>query len=132
MTGATAAAGPAHRATVVLHFGGIFRGSEHAVVERALSRRPGVVGVEANPVAQTATLTFDPSRTSIEELTRWVEECGYHCAGRSVPGHICDPLADMEPLAPAHERPLLHRGHQLLGRRLVRLSRRRRHLAGPV
>ncbi|HXG76035.1 MAG TPA: copper-translocating P-type ATPase, partial [Gaiellaceae bacterium] len=34
---------------------------------------------------------------------RWVEECGYHCAGRSVPGHVCDPLAPDEPLAPAHD-----------------------------
>ena len=28
---------------------------------------------------------------------RWVEECGYHCAGQSVPGHLCDPL-----VAPDH------------------------------
>ena len=48
--------------------------------------------MEANPVAQTATVTYDPEQTSIRELRRWVEECGYHCAGQSVPGHVCDPL----------------------------------------
>ena len=60
---------------------------------------PGVLEVEANPVAQTATVTYDPSRTSVAELAGWVRDCGYHCAGQSVPDHICDPLA--EPAATA-------------------------------
>ncbi|MBX5475218.1 MAG: copper-translocating P-type ATPase, partial [Thermoleophilia bacterium] len=58
-----------------------------------LRARPGVHRVEANPVAQTATVHFDETQTSLEELRRWVEECGYHCAGRSAPGHLCDPAA---------------------------------------
>jgi len=89
--------------TTTLHVGGLHYASEKAVVERALGRRHGVVDVEANPVAQTATVTFDPATTSVAELAAWVEECGYHCAGRSVPGHVCDPLAHDEPLAPAHD-----------------------------
>jgi Cu2+-exporting ATPase len=76
-----------------LHVGGLQYASEKRVVEQVLGRRPGVLEVEANPVAQTATVEYDPARTSLEELVRWVEECGYHCAGRSVPGHVCDPLA---------------------------------------
>jgi Cu2+-exporting ATPase len=91
------------RKTTVLHTGRIYRGSEHLVVEEALRRRPGVLAVEANPAAQTATVTFDPGATSVEELAQWVEECGFHCNGRSVPGHICDPLAAAEPLAPARD-----------------------------
>ena len=106
---------PGPTATAVLHVGGIYRGSEHAVVERALARRPGVVAVQANPVAQTATITFDPQRTSVEELRRWIEECGYHCAGRSVPGHICDPLAEAEPLAPAHDHAGVERAEHAHG-----------------
>ena len=47
-----------------------------------LGARPGVLEVEANAVAQTATVTFDPRRTSVAELRDWVIECGYHCAGR--------------------------------------------------
>ncbi|MFO7572679.1 MAG: heavy metal translocating P-type ATPase [Gaiellaceae bacterium] len=89
--------------TAVLHVGGLHFASEKAVVERYLERRPGVLTVDANPVAQSATVTYDTSQTSVEELTRWVEECGYHCAGRSVPGHVCDPLGHEEPLAPAHD-----------------------------
>jgi Cu2+-exporting ATPase len=78
--------------TTVLHVGGVQYASEKAIVEGVLGRRPGVLAVEANPVAQTATVTFDPQVTSVAELRRWVEDCGYHCAGQSVPGHVCDPM----------------------------------------
>src|SRR5512134_2124836 len=77
-----------------LHVGGLHYATEKAVVERVLGNRPGVLEVEANPVAQSATVTFDPELTSVVELARWVEECGFHCAGKSVPGHVCDPLAE--------------------------------------
>ncbi len=78
-------------ATVVLDVRPIWRGSETAGLEAALGRRPGVREVSANPVAQTATVIFDPAETSPEDLGRWVTECGYHCGGRSVPAHVCDP-----------------------------------------
>src|SRR3954447_10965683 len=86
-----------HPTTAVLRVGGLHYASEKAVVEGVLERRPGVIAVEANPVAQTATVAFDSGRTSLAELQRWVEECGYHCAGQSAPGHVCDPL-----VAPDH------------------------------
>ncbi len=85
-------------ATTVLHVGGLGWASEKAVVEQVLGRRPGVGLVEANPVSQTATVTFDTARTSVAELRRWVEECGYHCAGQSVPSHVCDPMAEPDPV----------------------------------
>jgi Cu2+-exporting ATPase len=99
----------------VLHVGGLHYASEKAVVERVLGARPGVLAVEANPVAQTAAVEFDPEETSVEELRTWVEECGYHCAGRSVPGHVCDPLAQAEPLAPAHDHAAVLRADQADG-----------------
>jgi Cu2+-exporting ATPase len=80
--------------TVVLHVGGLHYATEKAVVEQVLAHRPGVIAVDANPVAQTATVEFDPAVTSVEELRGWVEDCGYHCAGQSTPGHVCDPLVD--------------------------------------
>ena len=82
----TTARAPKHE-TTVLHVGGQRCAGENAVVERALGARPGVLAVEANPVAQTATVSYDPARTSIADLTEWVEECGYDCAGESAPGH---------------------------------------------
>ena len=42
--------------TAVLHVGELHYASEKAVVERVLANRPGVARVEANPVAQTATV----------------------------------------------------------------------------
>src|SRR4051812_27112810 len=87
------------RKTAVLEVSGVHWASEKAVTESVLGRRPGVVSVEANPVAQTATVTYDPTRTSVAQLTGWVRDCGYHCAGQSVPQHVCDPAA--EPHDPA-------------------------------
>lgn len=80
--------------TAVVEVSGLYRGSSKAVVEAALSRRPGVRAVEANPVAQTATVTYDPAVTTLESLTGWIRDCGCHCAGRSVPDHVCDPMEE--------------------------------------
>ena len=80
--------------TTVLEVSGVHWASEKAVAESVLGRRPGVLSVEANPVSQTATVTYDPSRTSVAELAGWVRDCGYHCAGQSVPQHVCDPAAE--------------------------------------
>jgi Cu2+-exporting ATPase len=100
--------------TATLHVGGLHYASEKGVVEQALGRRPGVLAVEANPVAQTATVTFDPAATSVAELRRWVEECGYHCAGQSVPGHVCDPLAEPGAVA-VHDHAAVERADEAHG-----------------
>jgi len=78
--------------SAVLSVSGLHWASSAAVVEAVLSRRDGVQSVEANPVDQTATVTYDPERTSVVQLAGWVRDCGYHCAGRSVPEHLCDPM----------------------------------------
>ena len=85
-------------ATTVLHVGGLNWASEKAVVERVLSRKPGVWLVEANPVAQTANVTFDTVQASLAELRSCVEECGYHSVGQSVPSYVCDPMAEPAPV----------------------------------
>jgi P-type Cu2+ transporter len=99
------------QSTAVLEVSGVQWASEKNVAEAVLSRRPGVLEVDANPVAQTATITYDPEQTSVVELAGWVRDCGYHCAGQSVPEHICDPLA--EPAAHAAKHDHLHAGHQM-------------------
>jgi Cu2+-exporting ATPase len=80
--------------TAVIEVSGVNWASEKSIAEAVLSRRPGVLEVEVNPVAQTATVTYDPDRTSVVELSEWVRDCGFHCAGQSVPRHICDPLVE--------------------------------------
>ncbi|MDR7233198.1 heavy metal translocating P-type ATPase [Agrococcus sp. BE272] len=79
--------------TVVLEVSGVHWASSKSVAEAALRRRPGVVAVDANPVAQTANVTYDPRVTTVGQLRDWVIECGYHCSGQSVPDHICDPAS---------------------------------------
>ena len=105
----------ANRSTAVLEVAGVHWAASKNVAEAVLSRRPGVVEVEANPVAQTATVIYDPSRTSVAELAGWVRDCGYHCAGQSVPDHICDPLAEprasAEQLAHPQRSPQAHHDH---------------------
>ncbi|WP_326566639.1 heavy metal translocating P-type ATPase [Amycolatopsis rhabdoformis] len=97
--------------TVVLDVRGLLRASEQTVVDSRLRRRPGVADLEVNPVAQTATVTFDPSRTSVATLRQWVLECGCHCAGQSVPHHVCDPLAEPAgAAAPAPHEAVEHGG----------------------
>ena len=93
--------------TVVLEVGGLNWATSDAVVQKVLSRRPGVRAVDANAVAQTATVTYDPARTSVAELAGWVRDCGYHCAGLSVPHHVCDPLVEPggPPAAPVAAAP---------------------------
>jgi P-type Cu2+ transporter len=130
------------RASTVLHVGGLHYASEKAVVETVLGRRPGVLSVEANPVSQTATVEYDPAETTVEALGMWVEECGYHCAGRSVPGHVCDPLAHDEPLAPAHDHDAVaraanahghgHGGHAGMSMEAMVADMRRRFVVAAV
>src|SRR5690606_1786903 len=79
-------------AQTVLHVGGLHWATSEPAIEKALMNRPGVTAVEANAVSQTATVAFDPERTSVEQLAAWVRECGYHCAGESVPTHVCPPM----------------------------------------
>jgi Cu2+-exporting ATPase len=86
--------------TVVLEVEGLSWASSKATVEATLLRQEGVIDVEANPVSQTANVTYKPDLTSQAQLRQWIIECGYHCAGQSVPEHICDPADD--PTQAAH------------------------------
>jgi Cu2+-exporting ATPase len=105
--------------TAILEVGGVQWASQAGRVEAILGRRPGVIAVDANALAQNASVTFDPTRTSIVELRDWIRDCGYHCAGRSVPEHLCDPLAapDQPRLAVAEVAPErqhdIHAGHDM-------------------
>ena len=95
--------GGKERSTAILDVSGLRWASEQNVVAARLGRCPGVLEVEVNPVAQTATVLFDPARTSLAELRAKVIECGYHCAGQSVPAHICDPMDEPDPPPADHE-----------------------------
>src|SRR5258708_19787376 len=93
------------RSTAVLDVRGLQWASEQNIVAAVLRRRPGVLEVAVNPVAQTATVGFDPARISLAELRRRVTDCGYQCPGQSVPAHICAPLAEPDPPPPPASPP---------------------------
>ena len=112
--------------TTILHVGNLHWATEKAVVEAVLRRVPGVELIEANPVAQTATVTYDPKATSVAELRQWIERCGFHCAGQSVPEHLCHAMQEPDTHAPegqdakerSHDAPApethaAHTGHDL-------------------
>ena len=111
--------------TAVLHVGNLHWATEKAVVESVLRRLPGVQRVEANPTAQTATVTYDPHATSVADLRRWVEECGYHCAGQSVPTHVCAPMEE------PHD-AMGHGGHAGMSMAEMAADMRRRFLVAAV
>src|SRR6266516_2587862 len=134
-------------AAVVLEVSGVQWATEKARAEAVLGRRPGVVSVQANPVAQTATVVFDPDRTSVAELAGWVRDCGFHCRGMSVPEHVCDPLAEPAPAtehaahagrAPAGERAAApqevmgHGGHAAMSMAAMVADMRNRFLVAAV
>ena len=96
--------------TTVLAVSGLHRVTSEAVVEKGLLRRPGVLAVQASAVAQTATVTYDPRVTSVVELSEWVRDCGYHCAGRSVPRHVCDPMGEPSAVHDQHDQHDQHGG----------------------
>lgn len=108
--------------TVVLDLSGLHWASRQQVATRVLQARPGVLEATVNPAAQTATVGFDPARTSVHELREWLRDCGIHCSGLSVPRHVCDPLAEPsepagahrhEPAAPAHDHHGTHDHHDM-------------------
>ncbi|CAN5499816.1 heavy metal translocating P-type ATPase [soil metagenome] len=104
--------------TVVLEVEGVSWASSKSIVESTLLRQPGVTDVEANPISQTANVSYDPQLTSQAQLRQWIIDCGYHCAGQSVPEHICDPAHDPDhahdagvTVAPARPSADAHPGH---------------------
>jgi Cu2+-exporting ATPase len=48
----------------------------------------------------------------MHQLRQWVTDCGYHCAGQSVPRHICDPLLEPDqPVRPNGTTGVDHHAH---------------------
>jgi P-type Cu2+ transporter len=94
---------------VVLEASGLLRGSSAPALEAFLRRQPGIQQVEANAASQTVTVGYDETRMTEAELRRLIEECGYHCAGRIMPRHVCAPepsLAGAGHAMPAEAPPL--------------------------
>jgi Cu2+-exporting ATPase len=81
---------------------------DDAGVEKQVTGRRGVVRVDANFLSCTATIVYDETRVSPDDINTFFAECGYHCRGEIVPAHVCQPgKPNRTPTAPASE----HQGH---------------------
>jgi P-type Cu2+ transporter len=89
--------------STVIEVGGLVSVLSAAGVQKKLQQIPGVHHAEVNYVAQSATVHYDEDRVTLDELTKRVIECGYHCRGEMVPAHVCEPATHAH--AHAHHVP---------------------------
>jgi Cu2+-exporting ATPase len=69
------------------------------------------VKVDANFLSGTATIVYDETRVSPDDIAAFVADCGYHCRGEVVPAHLCEPDKPIgKPIVPAKEGD--HAGHR--------------------
>ena len=80
-----------------------------AGVQRQIAALPGVHHVDVNYVAGSATVHYDETKTSLEDIRRRIVECGYHCRGEMLPAHVCPPEGHAEHAG--HEGHGAHAGH---------------------
>ena len=65
-------------------------------IEKQLMRLTGVTAASVNSVSGMATVSFEPSKTGVTAIKAAIEACGYHCAGESLPRHLCHALTPTE------------------------------------
>jgi Cu2+-exporting ATPase len=78
--------------TVVLSIEGMMSICDGLGVEKRLLNYPGIHDIEANFLTGTATVKYDESKVTLEEIKKLISECSYHCSGEQVPAHISKPL----------------------------------------
>jgi Cu2+-exporting ATPase len=77
---------------------------DDAGVEKQVKRRDGVVSVDANFLSGTATIVYDETRVSPDDINTFIADCGYRCRGEVVPAHVCEPgKPNGRPTVPASE-----------------------------
>jgi Cu2+-exporting ATPase len=84
-----------------------------AGVQRQVAALPGVHHVDVNYVAGSATVHYDETKTSLEDIRRRIVECGYHCRGEMLPAHVCPPEGHAGHAG--HEGHGAHAGHAAHG-----------------
>ena len=87
--------------TITLEVRDLFSVLSAQGIEKQLMRLTGVTGASVNPASGTATITYDPARTAPAEIMSTIEACGHHCAGESLPRHLCGARPAMRSGTPA-------------------------------
>jgi Cu2+-exporting ATPase len=78
--------------TVVISIDGMMSICDGLGVEKRLLNYPSIHDIEANFLTGTATVKYDESKVTLEEIKKLISECRYHCSGEQVPTHIRKPL----------------------------------------
>ena len=94
--------------TVTIDVGNLLSALSALGVEKQLAKLPGVHKAEVNYVAGSATVVYDETATDLKTIKARVHECGYHCAGESLPRHVCVPE---DPPVMVAAIPAVHAGH---------------------
>jgi Cu2+-exporting ATPase len=95
--------------TSTVEVGGLVSSLSAVGVQRQIAALPGVHHVDVNYVAGSATVHYDETKTSLEDIRRRIVDCGYHCRGEMLPAHMCPPG---EPAGhAAHEDHAAHGAH---------------------
>jgi Cu2+-exporting ATPase len=82
--------------TSTVEVGELISSLSAAGVQRQIAGLPGVHHVDVNYVAGSATVHYDETKISLEDIRRRVIECGYHCRGEMLPTHVCPPEGHSE------------------------------------
>ena len=93
--------------TSTVEVGALVSSLSAAGVQRQIAALPGVHHVDVNYVAGSATVHYDETKTSLEDIRQRIIDCGYHCRGELLPAHVCPP----ELHAGAHAGHAGHEGH---------------------
>lgn len=59
-------------------------------VKKQLLKLIGMYHVDVNYVAGSATVHYDQSRTTLDQIRETIMQCGYHCRGELLPEHLCE------------------------------------------
>jgi len=77
--------------TTTLDVGGMLSTLDYQAVEKRLARTPGVEHASASSASNSATIEYDETVTSVAALGAAIRDCGFHCAGKIMPKHVCKP-----------------------------------------
>ena len=106
--------------TVVLDIRDLVTALDPIAVEHGIKEIDGVAEVSASFVSGTASVTYDPDKTTLEALTQKASACGFHCRGEALPSHLCshashagarDHEAGKPQIRPAHDEMAHEMGH---------------------
>ena len=98
--------------TATLDVGGMSSMLDYRAIEKQLQKVEGVHAVTASVASNSATVEYDETVIDLEALKDRINECGFHCTGKTMPKHLCEPHLEH---AASHGAHAGHPGHTMPG-----------------